>query len=616
MDDQSDDRKTAGSSFSTETTLMEELLNLQVKGDVYDPKLMSYTALLGFGLSQQRYDSTTQSGSDNGHVRNYGFNASFLPTKMYPFSIEAVQTENLIPRAFQGPLRVDDSHEGFNMQLRVPDWPMSFSWSKSHLNQRSDVVSTEDFFSRRSERYSYTLTHDFSENSHLIFRADIFDLDQSSGLFVNDFQTQRYRLEHDYNFGSVNQHSLDSTFTFFERNDQFGTQTFDWTENLVLRHTPDFTTFYNMIVSDGTYSDTDVRSITGLGGFIYQFYENLTTQAEVFGSKTEFGNINDTTSEGGRLNFDYYRNNPWGVLLMELELDYSRDKTTGNTGEATVLNEVHVFIDPFPFTLQERNVVTDSIVVTDLTGAFVYSEGDDYTVAAIGDQVQITATPLGSIPPNIVDGQTLLVDYNYELVGDQTEDTYGDVFRIEQRFDNGLSVYYSHLFQKRNVDSEINPELTGDHTRTNLYGIEYRYRRLIFVAEHRETDATFQNARSNRIAASGYWPLTPKTTLWGSVSNTWVDTSGEGTSRDTTLFRAEGKIRTRVTPNLRLTGRIEYRNEDDSDQGNTDGYQIGSSLDYERGSLRLRAGWDTYFLEQRNTESTTTRFFLDLARYF
>ena len=127
MDDQSDDRKTAGSSFSTETTLMEELLNLQVKGDVYDPKLMSYTALLGFGLSQQRYDSTTQSGSDNGHVRNYGFNASFLPTKMYPFSIEAVQTENLIPRAFQGPLRVDDSHEGFNMQLRVPDWPMSFS---------------------------------------------------------------------------------------------------------------------------------------------------------------------------------------------------------------------------------------------------------------------------------------------------------------------------------------------------------------------------------------------------------------------------------------------------------------------------------------------------------
>ena len=616
LDHQSDDRKSAGSSFGTETTLMEELLNLQAKGDVFDPKLMSYNALLGFGLSQQKYDSDTLSGSDNGDLQNYGFSASFLPTKMYPFSIEAVQTDSLIPRAFQGPLRVEDSHEGFNMRLRVPDWPMFFSWSRSDLNQRSDVVPTEDVFERKSERFSYTLTHDFSEYSHLIFRSDIDALDQTSGSFENDFDTQRHRLEHDYEFGEVKQHSLDSTFIFFERQDQFDTKTFDWTENLVLRHTPDFTTFYNTIFSDSTFNDTDVQTITGLGGFIHKMYSNLTTQGEVFASKSEFGSISETTSQGGRVNLDYFRNNPWGIFLMELEFDITKDKTTGDTGESTVINEVHVFNDPFPFRLNERNIDITSILITDVTGAFVYSEGDDYMVAVIGNQVEITATPLGNVPPNIVDGQTLLVDYNYEIVGDLEEETFGQLFRIEQKFNNGLSVYFSHLLQDRNVDSDINPDLSDDDTETNLYGIEYRYRRLTFIAEHRETDSTFQSSESDRLAASVYWPLTSKTTLWGSVSNTWIDTFGEDTSRDSTLFRVEGKIRTRLSPNLRVSGRVEYRNEDDSDLGPTDGYRIGSSLDYERGSLRLRAGWDTYFLERRNTESESTRFFLDLARFF
>ena len=84
----------------------------------------------------------------------------------------------------------------------------------------------------------------------------------------------------------------------------------------------------------------------------------------------------------------------------------------------TVLDETHMFSDPFPFLLDQVNVETASIIVTDVTGLLVYTEGDDYVINVIGDQVEITCTMLGDMYPNIVDGQTLLVDYLYYVQSD------------------------------------------------------------------------------------------------------------------------------------------------------------------------------------------------------
>lgn len=615
FDKEIDKRKRSGSSSENDSQLMKEQLNLQVKGDVFDPRLMSYALLGGFGLSQQSYSTNTQSDNSSGDLLEYGFNASFLPTKPYPFSIEASRTDELLTRAFQSPLRVKNSHEGFNLSLRVPEWPMTFSWSQSELLQDSDVASNENTLDRSMDRFSYTLSHAFSDYSRMTFRSDIDQVTQTSGAFNSDVKTQRHRFLHYLNFGDAKEHRLDTSFSLVDRQDQFDSSTFDWTENLFLKHTDTFSTFYNTIYSQSTFDEIDTKTMTGLAGFVHQLYLNLSTTADVYASKSEFGSTSETKARGGDLSFNYRRNNPWGLFLAELEFNYETNETTGESGTFPVVDESHIFNDPFPFKLNERNVDTATIVITDVTGLLIYTEGDDYTVTVIGDEVEIQPTTLGSVFPNISDGQTLLVDYFHLIIGDQTEDLSRQELRLEQKFNNGLSIYVLRQLLDRDVDSDIAPGILGQETDSMTYGAEYQWKRLIFNAEHTDSDSTLETTKIDRLGMKTYWPLTPVTSLTGGISQTWIDTSGQ-TPRDSKIFRADGKIRSRLSRYLSMTGTTEYRKESDSQIGPTDGYRIGASLDYHRASLSVQTGWDFYFLDRQNVESDSTRLYINLTRRF
>ncbi|MDH4202810.1 MAG: hypothetical protein OEV87_07935 [Phycisphaerae bacterium] len=614
-DQQTDKRQRSGASSENESRLTREQLNLRAKGDVFDPRLMSYDLFGGFGLSQQSYQTNTQSDSSSGDLQEYGFNAHFVPTKPYPFSIEASRSDELLTRAFQSPLRVQNSHEGFHMNLRVPEWPMTFSWSQSDLSQDSDVVSSQTDLDRSMDRFSYTLSHDFSDYSRMTFRSDIDQVTQDSSTFNRDVKTQRHRLLHDLDFGDDKEHRLNTSFSLVDRKEQFDSTTFDWSENLTLKHTENFSTFYNTIYSKSKFDDIDTKTMTGLAGFVHQLYQNLTTTGDIYTSKSEFGAFSETNSRGGDLILNYSRHNPWGVFLAVADLNYGTDKTTGESGIVPVTDETHVFNDPFPFKLNQRNIDPTSILVTDITGLLVYTEDDDYTINVIGDEVEITATTLGTEFPNISDGQTLFVDYLYELTGDTTENISRREIRLKQRFDNGLSIYVSRWFRDREVDSDIDPDIMDQNMDSMLYGAEYQWKRFTFIGEHSETDSNFESTKSDRLGVRTYWPLSARTSLNGGISQTWIDTSGQ-IPRESELFRADGKIRTRLSRYLNLTGRAEYRKEDDSQIGPTDGYRIGASLDYNRASLSIRAGWDTYFLDRQSVESDSTRFYLDLIRRF
>ena len=87
--------------------------------------------------------------------------------------------------------------------------------------------------------------------------------------------------------------------------------------------------------------------------------------------------------------------------------------STAHGADFVVVDESHIFNDPFPITLDNLNIDILSIFVTDNTGLSIYTEGDDYTITQIADSTQLNITPLGVTVPNIIDGQGLLVDYIY-----------------------------------------------------------------------------------------------------------------------------------------------------------------------------------------------------------
>ena len=99
------------------------------------------------------------------------------------------------------------------------------------------------------------------------------------------------------------------------------------------------------------------------------------------------------------------------------------------------------------------------------------------------------------------------------------------------------------------------------------------------------------------------------------MSQTWIDSSG-ARSRQTDIFKAAAKIRSRLSKHLRLSGNAEFRDENNSDVGPTNGVKFATSLDYNRGLLSLRAGWDVSFLDRSNTQSDSMGFYLKVIRRF
>jgi len=93
---------------------------------------------------------------------------------------------------------------------------------------------------------------------------------------------------------------------------------------------------------------------------------------------------------------------------LNLLLYYRSNDLTG-----VVTGESHIFTYTIPITLDKGNIYVPSIVVTDSARLDTYTDGDDYTLALIDGRVQMKITTLGAVPPNVSNGQEILVDYNF-----------------------------------------------------------------------------------------------------------------------------------------------------------------------------------------------------------
>jgi hypothetical protein len=587
-----------GTKQKSESSITVQELFFGAEGDVFDPKLLTYMIGLGLGLEKQTLKSGGTTDSSSGEVDSYHVGMNLLSSKPYPTSISTEKTNNFITRRFQGPLRIESTSETIVTRLRVPQWPMIFSWSSSEISQKSDVGTNFDHFSRASDKFSYSVTHDFSERSHLDFRTDIENLSYKG--FSRDTETTRHRLLHDYYFGSDGQHSLNSSVYYLDKEGGFRSETLNWSESLYLSHSKNFSTFHNIYASKITFENGENQTIGGRTGFNHRLYDNLTTNFSLYANKTDFGSDSESRGHGGNLRFGYTRNNPLGKLNSSYSINIERTKNSGATGTNVVTGESHVFVALLPsFMLDERNIVVDTIVVTNNAGDETYTEGDDYTVSVIGDQVELTVTDLGTDLPNISDGQVLLVDYIFDVEDSRQEDIVTQFFRIEQKFTNGVSAFYSHRRRDWEVDSEIGAAILDRGYRNDAFGIEYRNRYIYLSARHSTTESDENSIQSDV----------------GRVSQSWIESSRID-FRKTSLFMAEGDISTRPTRYLRLSGNIELREEDNSDFGRTDGLTFGAALEYNRRALSVKAGWENHVFEYPNRRRDSSRFYFNLIRRF
>lgn len=253
-------------------------------------------------------------------------------------------------------------------------------------------------------------------------------------------------------------------------------------------------------------------------------------------------------------------------------------------------------------------------MVTDSTGKYTYTRGDDYIIEEINDQVQLEIIIPGTTPPNISDGQEILVDYKVLIEPDRQEDTHRQNFTIRERFNNGMSVYYAHRLQREDVSSEV-MEIIPDEYTVNTVGTDYTKKGLFLQAEYSEEDSTQIPSTGKKIQGRYSWPVNSTTNINVSVMNQWLDFS-EPDEREVVLFKTGAEIFSRLTDEYSISARADYRDEDDTKFGITRGFQIRSELKYNFRQLSVLTGVELNMLDRRSDEIDSSFLYFQLKRFF
>jgi hypothetical protein len=609
-----DEQGTSNNKRKSETQVFEERIRLKTEGDIYHPDFLFFNAALGLGLARQIINSDEESGKDDESLNDYSFFAQLLREKFFPTTFYANKSEDLIPRQFLGSLRTERENRGGSLSLQSKDWPMVFQYSTSKTNQDGLTSLASDFFQRDDERFRYSLTHDFSELSHMSFDFDKTDISQQSvGAFIKT-KADRYSFLHHLMFGDEEQHSLNSFFNYIDQSGSFYFENLQLEERLRLQHSGNFLTTYDLRFVDSKRQAFRNKEVRGRAGFEHKLYKSLLTKGDVFVSTTDLDAQGDLDQYGGTLAFNYRKKNPWGSLVGTYTMSLTRTEQSGGSGTGVVINESHTATELIPVELDRTNIDISSLRVKNSSG-LLFQEGEDYTITQSNGRVWLNIITVGAaIPPNFTEGEEFFVDYNFFIEPERQEDTFRRNFTIRENFDNGLSVYYAHRRQDEDVSSTLT-EITPDEFTVNTVGSDYVNKGLYLQAEYSEEDSTQIPSRSKKLLGRYSWTINSKTNANVSILNHWLDFS-EPDARDVVLFKTGTEVFSRLTDTFSISARADYRDEDDTRFGTTRGFQVNSELQYNFRQLSITAGIEINSLSRRNDEIDGSFVYFQLKRFF
>ncbi|MFC1761376.1 hypothetical protein ACFL6U_04785 [Planctomycetota bacterium] len=608
-------RHGSGNSLQEQNaSLAKEKIRLDTTGDVYHPTLLQYRLGLGLGLVQQSLETTEESRYDSGQLQEYELETRWLQQKWYPLSIYLGRQEDIIPRRYMGPIAARTDTLNVNLPLRIKNWPNTLQYGINKTRQQSTASLSNDFLDRTDKRFKWSLSHDFSEFSKLdseLQHNQVRQIRLSSPFDVNEI---RYRLSHDLDFGEDQRYDLRS---FFNYTDQTGTSSFEnmqWDERFRIRHTQRLRTDYRFGLMNMDREVSSNRELRGSAGFEHQLYGSLTTTGRILGSQADLGNNNTQEQRGGQLGFNYRKKNPLGILYSTYRYSLIETEQLGNRAIGQATNERHVFTDPLPITLNRKNVIASSILVMSADRLDIYTEGDDYTISEINGFTELQLTTLGVIPPNIIDGQTVSIDYAFLDDPENRRETRRQDFTIRERFKKGVSLYFGHQRQDQEVIS-TRDTLVPDEFINYTWGAEWGYKKLSLLAEYREEDSTKIASRGKRLDGRWSWSTGSRSqmSLW--ASNHWLD-YGEPNPRTLVLFRTGLIWSLQLTERCLASTQINYRDEKDSSSGPTRGFQLFSELQHRYRRLETLAGAEYDSLARSTNKRDDVYVYVRIRRSF
>ncbi|MBU0718624.1 MAG: hypothetical protein KJ749_10285, partial [Planctomycetes bacterium] len=479
---------------------------------------------------------------------------------------------------------LDERRTGFGTNWVFADdtipMELSYDYQDTDRTNNRDRRDDEHFL---ESTFHYGLDWLISDHERFEFSYEHAETKQEYQGSRQGFDTDRdlFIMEHDLDFGAANQHNLRTLIHWQEESGDLARDLFEIGPQLTLKHSDTFQTMYKYQFNRERYSELDVKTHRADFQFIHQAYTNLTTTFDLFGLREDIKDDVDTCQYGASIDWQYNRRNPLGHLYANLALAYDTEEVDGGDGLRLALDEAGTFRDPVSVVLRNRNVVRGGIVVTDATNRRIYQDGLDYMVVQQGNAARLVRLPTG----RIADGDTVLVDYQYQVPADGRLDTIRADFSLEQRFTGGFTPYYR--FSYRNQEDEVSFGFASRADRTDHHrlGVTYEQKRYTLGAEYEIFDDTVEPYDAFHVNGLLHILQSPNRNLDLSSRVSRLFFEGGLDDRDVTMVDVGLDHRWRLAESWSTIERLAYRFEDDSVGGDTNGWDATAGLEYKVGDI-------------------------------
>jgi hypothetical protein len=381
-------------------------LDISQQGYILDPGIVRFKFDLRPYYLWSKYDSVNTTEKITGNNLSYMFRVDMLQGTPGPFwySVDAARGTNINSGSLGSRYESEFENQSATVYWKNPAFPTHLSFQDRSLFQK--VLQTRNNVSsayiRRDERVKTVTLKGHSSKTTLFAEHLVLD-DRVPGRDL-DYELDRINLGHNLPWGSNS--NLRSRFDYYDRKGFNANRRINLIESATIQHARNISSFSNYSL---TSISQNYETIAHDASFntSHMLYNNLATRGYLWGS-SQTSDPQDVKRWRGGLSTQYTKN--FFGAAFTAGLGYSYQVTDRDTREdiIEVINEPNTVPLNGAVVLNRRFVITSTIIVTSADGSVVYTEGIDYVVFDLPeDLTQVQAIP----GEQIAVGDTILVSY-------------------------------------------------------------------------------------------------------------------------------------------------------------------------------------------------------------
>lgn len=335
------------------------------------------------------------------------------------------------------------------------------------------------------------IIHDRTDQLHVKLEADLADMGMSTFQYVGTRQdsasgsaglpilassgiSNRANLDTRVKFGARSEHDLGNAIGLSTSRYTFGPgslreraelKDFNFGLDLRGRHSHQLQSFGRYDFRTSKQNDQETTSHTAGAGVSYYLNPEL---SGTLGARAEDNRASQFSAALYAIDgtAQYLRILPVGQLTLGYNFSYSqRDQQTTAFQVRTIGERVTLAGTTFT-TLGKQQIISGSVIVSNLTRTQIFVEGQDYVLSQIGLSLRIQRL----IGGNILDGQEVLTDYDAAVGGSYAITQLDNSVNLSWTYRSYFSVFARHLHSTPRLVSGA-PTAPINPVESTIYGL-------------------------------------------------------------------------------------------------------------------------------------------------